>query len=55
MANVVMFYEEKCKKKLENGKIHFLDPLVKIGLPKGQKGSQITFKGHIPSSYTAIG
>ena len=47
MANVVMFYEEKCKKKLENGKIHFLDPSVKIGLPEDQKGSQITFKSHI--------
>ena len=55
MANVVMFYEEKCKKKFENRKIQFLDPLVKIGPPEGQEGSQMTFKDHITCRYTALG
>ena len=44
MANVVMFYEEKCKKKFENRKIQFLDPLVKIGPPRAKKGPKWLLK-----------
>ena len=55
MAHWVGFYEQKCKKNEKIWKIHFFDPCVKIDPNKAQKGSQMAIKGHIPSSYTAIG
>ena len=55
MAHRKRFYEQKRKKNEKIWKFHFFDPSVKIGPKKGQKGSQITFKGHIPCRYTAIG
>ena len=44
MANVVMFYEEKCKKNLKMEKSTFWAPRLKLAPPRAKKGPKSLLK-----------